>query len=126
MVIDIDEQFYFKPEAGLLLASPADETPSAPTDAQPEEWDVAVTVERIEAATTLIIDRVRRRWAGLRTFAVDRAPVVGYAATAPALSRAAAALVLEKPLPADLQTLGIRHTDLSPNRFPGVGPPGLS
>jgi D-arginine dehydrogenase len=135
MVIDIDEQFYFKPEAGLLLVSPADETPCAPTDAQAEEWDVAVAVERIEAATTLIIDRVRHRWAGLRTFAVDRAPVVGYAAdaagffwlagqggygiqTAPALARAAAALILEKPLPEDLQALGIREEELTPNRFP--------
>ena len=38
-VIDVDEQFYFKPDAGLLLLSPADETPTPPCDAQPEDID---------------------------------------------------------------------------------------
>ncbi|MDB5367717.1 MAG: FAD-dependent oxidoreductase, partial [Rhodospirillales bacterium] len=52
MVIDSQEQFYFKPDAGMLLVSPADETPSAPCDAQPDEIDVAIAVERFEAATT--------------------------------------------------------------------------
>ena len=42
MVIDIDERFYIKPEAGMLLVSPADETPVAPCDVQPEEIDVAL------------------------------------------------------------------------------------
>jgi D-arginine dehydrogenase len=134
MVLDIDEQFYFKPDAGLLLLSPADETPTAAGDAQPEEWDVAVAVDRMEAATTLAVRSIRRRWAGLRTFAPDRTPVVGYSRstpgffwlagqggygiqTAPALSRLAAALVLGEPLPTDLQQLGICADDLSPARL---------
>ena len=76
-VNDTEEQFYFKPEAGSLFLSPADETPVEPSDAQPDEWDIAAAVERIEAATTLRIARLKARWAGLRTFAPDRTPVVG-------------------------------------------------
>lgn len=78
MVIDIDESFYLKPDAGLLLISPADETPVPPCDVQPEEFDVAVAVDRVEQATTLAITRIRRRWAGLRSFAPDRSPVIGF------------------------------------------------
>ncbi|MGH6993782.1 MAG: NAD(P)/FAD-dependent oxidoreductase, partial [Caulobacteraceae bacterium] len=78
MVIDIDEQFYFKPDAGQLLLSPADETPSDPCDAQPEEWDIALAIDRVQAMTTLQVRRVVSKWAGLRTFAPDRVPVAGY------------------------------------------------
>jgi D-arginine dehydrogenase len=83
MVIDIDETFYMKPDAGQLLISPADETPVAACDVQPEELDVAVAVDRVEQATTLTIRRVRKRWAGLRSFAPDRSPVIGFDAAAP-------------------------------------------
>jgi D-arginine dehydrogenase len=78
MVLDIDEEFYMKPDAGLLLVSPADETPSPPCDVQPEEWDVAVAIDRVEQATTLSLTRLRKRWAGLRSFAPDRSPVIGF------------------------------------------------
>jgi D-arginine dehydrogenase len=133
-VNDIDEKFYFKPDAGSLFLSPADETPSEPTDAQPDEWDIAAAVDRIEQATTLQVQRLKARWAGLRTFAPDRTPVVGYSPaapdffwlsgqggygiqTAPALSRTAAALVLGKPLPADLTAQGLDVAKMSPERF---------
>jgi D-arginine dehydrogenase len=133
-VNDIDEQFYFKPEAGSLFLSPADETPAEPGDAQPDEWDIAAAVERVEMATTLQIKRLKARWAGLRTFSPDRTPVVGYSReiegffwlagqggygiqTAPALSRAAAALVQELPLPHDLTAAGVDAAHLSPERF---------
>ena len=53
MAIDFDETWYIKPEVGQFLGSPADETPSPPCDAQPEEIDIAIAVERIETATTL-------------------------------------------------------------------------
>jgi len=132
-VNDIDEQFYFKPEAGLLFLSPADETPLEPCDAQPDEWDVATVVERVEAATTLRIERLKARWAGLRTFAPDRSPVVGFSPaapgffwlagqggygiqTAPALSRLAAALIEEAPLPPDLLEAGVDAGALRPDR----------
>jgi len=133
-VNDIDEQFYFKPEAGSLFLSPADETPAEPCDAQPDEWDVAAAVERVERATTLQINRLKARWAGLRTFAPDRTPVVGFSdaaegffwlagqggygiQTAPALSRAAAALALGLALPQDLLAAGVHAAAMSPARF---------
>ena len=109
-VLDVDEEFYFKPDAGRILASPADETPTDPCDAQPEELDIAVTVDRIETATTLQVRRIAARWAGLRTFATDKVPVVGMdpdapgffwlagqgggIMTSPALSAVAAELIL--------------------------------
>jgi D-arginine dehydrogenase len=134
MVVDVAEEFYFKPDAGQLLASPADATPCEPMDAYPEDLDVAVGVERLERATTLDVRRVSRAWAGLRTFARDAAPVVGpdggvdgffwlaghggYGIkTSPALSRACASLIRERRLPDDLLQLGIAASDLSPERL---------
>jgi D-arginine dehydrogenase len=67
-VIGIAEDFYFKPEAGLLLGSPANANPVSPHDVLPEEIDIAMAIDRIEAATTLRIRRPRRTWAGLRSF----------------------------------------------------------
>ena len=133
-VNDIDEQFYFKPEAGALFLSPADETPVEPSDAQPDEWDVAAAVDRVEAATSLRITRLKARWAGLRTFAPDRTPVVGFSPaiegffwlagqggygiqTSPALSLAAASLILETPLPEELESLNPYLQELSPARL---------
>ena len=133
-VIDVDEQFYFKPDAGKLLLSPADETPSAPCDAQPEELDIAVAVDRVQTALDIEVRRIGHRWAGLRTFSPDRSPVVGFdpqlpgffwcagqggygIQTAPALARAAAALANNENLPADLISEGVTAQDLSPNRF---------
>ncbi len=135
-VIDVDEQWYFKPEAGRILASPADETPSPPCDAQPDEYDVAVLVDRITSLTTLAVPRIRSRWAGLRSFVADKTIVAGFAAdvpaffwlagqggygiqTAPALARVAAALVQDEPLPADVAALGIDAASISPAR-PGL------
>ncbi len=133
-VNDIDEQFYFKPDAGSLFLSPADETAVVPGDAQPEELDIALAVDRVEAATTMQIHRLKARWAGLRTFAPDRTPVVGFSQartgffwlagqggygiqTAPALSRAAAALASRLPVPEDLERAGVQVGDMSPTRF---------
>ena len=139
MVIDAEETFYFKPDAGLLLLSPADETPSQPCDAQPEEWDVAVAVDRVQTATTLEVRRVRHRWAGLRSFVPDRAPVAGWdpqapgffwlagqggygIQTAPAMARTAAALLQDLPLPGDLQEAGVDPAALSPRRLHAPAP----
>jgi len=83
MVIDVGESFYFKPDAGRLLLSPADETPHPPSDVQPDDFDVAIAVDRVEQATTLSIRHVRHRWAGLRSFVADRSPVVGFDPQAP-------------------------------------------
>ncbi len=78
LMVNVEEEFYFKPDAGALLLSPADETPSLPCDAQPEELDVALAVDRFETATGLEVSRVTHRWAGLRTFAPDKTFVVGF------------------------------------------------
>ena len=78
LMVNVEEEFYFKPDAGALLLSPADETPSPPCDAQPEELDIALAVDRFETATGLDVSRVTHRWAGLRTFALDKTFVVGF------------------------------------------------
>ena len=120
MVWDIGNRFYFEPEGPLLLASPADETPSEPCDARPETTDIALGVEELEAATTVQVRGVRRTWAGLRTFALDRVPAAGFdpdhpgffwlagqggygIKTSPALGRLCAALILGEapPVPPD-------------------------
>jgi D-arginine dehydrogenase len=132
MTIDIDETFYFKPDAGLLLISPADETPVEPCDVQPEELDIALAIDRVEQATTLKITRLRRKWAGLRSFAPDRLPVIGFDAgcssffwlagqggygiqTAPGAAQLAATLVRGGPLPAELD--GFDPGWVSPHRM---------
>ena len=133
-VVAIDESQYFKPDAGLLLISAADETPSPPCDAQPEELDVAIAVDRFETLTGRPVRRVRHRWAGLRVFSPDRSPVVGFDAaapgffwcagqggygiqTSPALGRAAAALASGRTLPLDIADMGVTAAQLSPARF---------
>lgn len=77
LVVDAAERFYFRPEGRRTLISPADETPSEPRDAKPDELDVALALERVNAATTLGLRRVHTAWAGLRSFVADREPVVG-------------------------------------------------
>ncbi len=78
LVLDLDGQFYFKPEAGRLWLSPHDETRCPPSDAAPEEIDVATAISRLEAVVDWRVERVEHRWAGLRSFAPDRLPVYGF------------------------------------------------
>jgi D-arginine dehydrogenase len=134
LVIDAQESFYFKPDAGVLLVSPANADDVTPQDVQPEELDVAIAVDRVEAATTLQIRQVRRKWAGLRSFVADKTPVVGFAPdapgffwlagqggygiqTAPAMGQLTAALVRGLPVPADMAALGVRTQDLAVGRL---------
>jgi D-arginine dehydrogenase len=77
MVMEASGRWYARPESGGLLISPCDETPSFALDARPDEVDVALAIERVNDALGLAISTVRRAWAGLRTFAPDRLPVVG-------------------------------------------------
>lgn len=83
MVADADERFYFKPDAGRLLGSLSEEVPSPACDAQADELDVAVAVDRIEQVIDFPIRRVLRSWTGLRTFGPDREPVSGFDPGAP-------------------------------------------
>jgi D-arginine dehydrogenase len=82
-VIDVDEGFYFKPESGRILISPADETPSPPCDAVCDDLDVAIAIDRLQTAADIPVLRAPRAWAGLRTFAPDRTPVIGFDTAAP-------------------------------------------
>jgi D-arginine dehydrogenase len=74
---------YFKPDAGRIMASLGDETPTEPQDAQPEEMDVALTADWLERRTTLQVRRIQSSWAGLRSFVADGDPVVGFDPRAP-------------------------------------------
>jgi len=134
LTIGADESWYFKPEGGDLMISPADETPSPPCDAQPDEMDIALCIDRIESVTTMKIRRIISKRAGLRSFASDKSPVVGFAddcegffwlagqggygiQTAPAMARIVAALANHKDIPDDIAAYGITAAQLSPARF---------
>ena len=134
MVIDIDEDWYMKPEGRNILGSAASEIPSDPIDARPDEIDIALGIERINEATSLSIRSVTSTWAGLRTFTPDRIPAAGFASdaptffwlvgqggygikTSPALGRITAGLVLDDRVPPDLVAAGITAESLSPSRF---------
>ncbi|MFC4941994.1 NAD(P)/FAD-dependent oxidoreductase [Pseudonocardia sp. GCM10023141] len=131
MVIEADYAFYFKADGADLLVCPGDETPMPPCDARPDELDVALALERVEAVTELGLRSIRTSWAGLRSFVPDRRPVVGerpdhpgfaFVAgqggagieTAPALSAFAAAVITGSPLPADV---ALAAAALSPGRL---------
>lgn len=133
-VADAGWRFYFGREPGGVLFSPADETPSPPCDARPEELDLARAIDAITAATTLRLRSVSSSWAGLRTFGPDGSIVLGpdpaeptfvwcagqggYGIhTAPAAGRATAALTLGRGLPTDLTSEGLASGPLGPTRL---------
>jgi D-arginine dehydrogenase len=133
LVTDAQERFYFKPEAGgRIWLSPHDETPVAASDAAPEELDVAIAIDRLEQVVDWRIIRRERAWAGLRSFAPDRAPVYGFDArapgffwfagqggfgiqTAPAAAKIGAALLLGLAMPEMVG--GIDVARYAPGRF---------
>jgi D-arginine dehydrogenase len=134
MAVNADETLYFKADAGRFLASPADQTPTPPCDAQPEELDVATLIDRLERETLFEVKRLTAKWAGLRSFAPDRTPVCGFdprqaaffwlagqggygIKTSPALSALAAALILQRAIPAALRDEGVEPAALSPARL---------
>ena len=137
MVGDVDGSFYFKPDAGQILLSPANEDLDVPCDVAPDEMDIAIAVDRFETATTMTVTRINHRWAGLRSFVPDRSPVCGFDTdakgffwlagqggygiqTSPALAAAAASLILGAPWPAFLEAEGLSPADISPARL-GTG-----
>lgn len=126
----VGEELYIAPESGRLFASPMDEVPTEPCDAQPEDYDVALAAHRVEERTTMKVQRIHSRWAGLRTFAPDRHPVVGFDGqapgffwlagqggfglqTSPALSATAASLLVGSAWPLE----GVSCDELSPARL---------
>lgn len=134
MAVVADNSLYFKPDAGRLLVSAMDQTPSEPCDAYADDMDVAEALHRFEQVATLPVRRPLRTWAGLRTFTPDGEPAAGYDAgqpgffwlvgqggagiqTCPALSEAAAALVRRQPIPVALASFGVSAAALDPARF---------
>ncbi|MFE8148628.1 FAD-binding oxidoreductase [Brenneria goodwinii] len=133
-VADINESFYFKPDAGLIMISPCDETLELPCDVRPDEIDIAMGMERFENATSLIVNKLKSKWAGLRTFAKDRNPIIGFDCridgffwlagqggygiqTAPAIASLSHSLLCSEPLSHHLTAVGINPLDYSPERF---------
>jgi D-arginine dehydrogenase len=126
----VGDELYFAPESGRLFASPMDEVPSDPVDAQPDEYEVALAAYRMEERTTVKIERIHSRWAGLRTFTPDRHPAAGFAPdaegffwlagqggfglqTSPAMARIAASLIAGEPWPVP----DVTAAELDPGRF---------
>jgi len=83
MIFGAGETWYAKPDAGALIVSPAEEDPSVPHDAFADDMVLAEGLARYEEMVTEPVTRLLANWAGLRTFAPDRVPVIGYAADAP-------------------------------------------
>ena len=136
LTISADESWYFRPEGGDLLISPADETPSPPCDAQPDEMDIALCIDRIQSVTTMTVTRLISKRAGLRCFVYDKSPVAGFAddvdgffwlcgqggygiQTAPALAAFTAAMISAGEPSAALRHRGLDAASLSPARLRG-------
>lgn len=133
-VIGIAEDYYFKPDAGQLLGSPANADAVTPHDVVPEELDVALGIHRIEQVTSFQIRRPSHTWAGLRSFVADGDLVIGWDNHVPGFfwlaaqggygiqSAAGAALLarqlaLDEPLLDCLVREGVTRDALSPARL---------
>jgi len=128
----VGDDLYFAPESGRLFASPMDEVPTEPCDAQPDEYEVALAAHRVEQRTTMQVGRIHSRWAGLRTFAPDRHLVAGFdpradgffwlagqggygLQTSPIMAKAVESLIAGTPWP----IAAVSSEELSPARFLG-------
>jgi D-arginine dehydrogenase len=126
----VGDELYFAPESGRLFASPMDEVPSEPCDAQPDEYEMALAAYRMEERTIVKVERIHSRWAGLRTFTPDRHPAAGFAPdaedffwlagqggfglqTSPSMAAITASLIIGEPWP----VTDVSADDLDPRRF---------
>ena len=140
MTFGIGNDWYFKPDAGMLLGSPSNADLVEPQNIQPEELDIALGIHRIEEMTTLRIRRPTRTWAGLRSFVADGDLVGGFDPDVPgffwdarqggagimssaAMGEACAALVRDLPMPARIESCGVTTAMLSPARLTRKLPP---
>ncbi len=136
MIVEFEEEFFIKPDAGKLLISPANEDLSPPCDAQPEEFDIALAAHYAQEVLGLPVKKIDHSWAGLRSFVADRGPVIGFdnkaqgffwlagqggfgVQTAPAAGRLAAALIAQEAVPEDIKSYGLEEGMTSPSR-PGL------
>jgi len=126
----VGDELYFGAEGGRVLASPMDEVPSEPCDAQPDDYEVALAAFRMEERTIAKVDRIHSKWSGLRSFTPDRRPAVGFddeaegffwlagqggfgLQTSPAMAAIAASLIDGRRWPIADVSAG----ELSPRRF---------
>ncbi len=133
-VVGVDESYYFKPDAGQLLGSPANADPTVAHDVMPEELDIALGIHQIEAVTTLTIRRPASTWAGLRSFVRDGEMVIGWDEHCPGFfwlagqggygiqsaagaSELAASLLCGAALPPELVRHGVDLRALAPQRL---------
>jgi D-arginine dehydrogenase len=133
-ILPIDISFYCKPMGGKLMLSPAEEEPMEPHDAWADDLRLAEAAAGLERLVDMQVQRLERTWGGLRTFARDGLPVVGFdpeadgffwlagqggygIQTSPALSKLAAALIARRELPSELVREGVSAEALSPRRF---------
>jgi len=132
--------FYVKSSGPVMMASPGDQTPSVPCDAQPDEYDLAVALDHLETLTHLKVGRIKAKWAGLRTFTADEHPVAGFDLATPnffwlvgqggggimsasGLGDLTARIIGRQPLPPTAEALGLSVERLSPARLqPRVSP----
>ena len=133
-VVGVDESYYFKPDAGQMLGSPANADATVPHDVVPEELDIAMGIHQIESVSTLTIRRPASTWAGLRSFVPDGEMVIGQDDACPGFfwlaaqggygiqsaagaSALADALIRQAALPEELARQGVDASRLSPARL---------
>lgn len=131
----VGESWYAKPDAGGWLVSPSEEDPMPPHDAYADDMVIAEGLDRYSAFVTEPVTRVSQTWAGLRSFAPDRALVIGPDAardgvywcagqggygfqTAFAAGRLLADHILQRPPELDAATVAALH----PARFASTAP----
>ena len=134
MTFDVAETWYFKPEGRHIMMSPADLVPTEPCDAQPDAYDIALAIDRIESVTRMKVGRPAGRWAGLRSFAPDHEAVIGpdpeepsfiwYAGqggngvmASQAAGEVCAALALGQDMPSPVARLGLTKDMIAPSRL---------
>ena len=134
LVCNVENEFYFRPDGSQLLCSLGEENPTDPGDARPRQLDIALSIDRINAHTTLEIRVVRSSWTGLRSFVTDRAMVIGYdplvpqffwlagqggtgIQTAPAAGELTAGIITKGEAPRRLLEMGVDVMALSPERL---------
>lgn len=132
LFLDVDKGFYFKTDAGKLMVSPGDEHDSSACDAQPEDIDIAIAAYCAEQGLDISVKKIEHKWAGLRSFADDRIPVIGFDINAtgffwmcgqgghgfqiaPAAAQVAASLINNVSLPSHLSDFEV--DSVSPHRF---------
>ena len=134
MVTDVGETWYAKPQSGKMIVSSADATPVEPHDAYADDMAIAEGIDRVMTATTIEVERLEHSWGGLRTFAPDGSPVIGFdphtegffwlvgqggygIQSAPGLSATAADMARRLPIPKSVIDMELNPADIAPERI---------